>query len=101
MKFMSRIKYKDFELIDLKKLYNYKNEGEEFKIQFTYKKNHGAHHKQQHQKCPHFEDKVEQGRNENAKIRLKRLCMRGSNMVRMKKGSALKLVVMSNKAQRL
>lgn len=29
---MSRIKYKDFELIDLKKLYNYKNEGEEFKI---------------------------------------------------------------------
>ena len=65
---------------------------------FTYKKNHGAHHKQQHQKCPHFEDKVEQGRNENAKTRLKRLCMRGSNMVRMKKGSALKLVVMSNKA---
>ena len=40
MKFMSLIKYKDFELIDLKKLYNYKNEGEEFKIQFTYKKNH-------------------------------------------------------------
>ena len=32
MKFMSLIKYKDFELIDLKKLYNYKNEGEEFKI---------------------------------------------------------------------
>ena len=68
---------------------------------FTYKKNHGARHKQQHQKCPHFEDKVEQGRNENAKTRLKRLCMRGSNMVRMKKWSALKLVVMSNKAQRL
>lgn len=32
MKFMSRVKYKDFKLIDFKKLYNYKNEGEEFEL---------------------------------------------------------------------